>query len=235
VASDNVGQGVELPNEDLMIAESLKNDIEAYAEQMRQSPLLQLAREGKIYPATVAAYVSTILHLIQHTPIYLERAHARAKRLDQHELAAYFAHKLSEEIGHDRWAEQDLAKVSGTFHITAPKAPSPSVAALVDYLRRAIDEEPARYLAYILFAEYFTVLVGPEWLAALEQGCGIPASSLSVVARHIELDQAHVAQGLAEIDALVPDPARLAPLRETLFQSMRYFSDFCNELAQHAA
>ena len=41
-------------------------------------------------------------------------------------------------------------------------------------------------MAYILFAEYFTVLLGPEWLAAIESGSGVPRSAVSVVAPHVE-------------------------------------------------
>jgi hypothetical protein len=218
-----------------MITDTLKTDIEAYAEHMRQSSLLQLARQGKVRPDTVAAYLGSILHLIRHTPIYLELARERAAALGEHELAAFYAHKALEETGHDEWARNDVANVERTFCVAAPAGPLPAVTSLIAYLREAIEDDPARYLAYILFAEYFTVLVGPDWLAALHGACGVPTSAVTVVSRHVQLDQLHVAAGLAEIDALVRDPKRLTPLRETLHQSMHYFAGFCDELAGLAA
>jgi hypothetical protein len=215
-----------------MIAQRLKTDIEIYAEEMRHSALFQSAQKGRVPPSTVVAYLTGLLHLIRQTPILLEQARARAMALGHPTLAAYFENKTREESGHDRWAENDVAALSDSSQIQPPLS---SIVELITYLRTAIDEEPARYLAYILFAEYFTVLIGPEWLAALENRCGVPTSSMTVVAHHIELDKAHVATGLLEIDALVPD-LRLSPrLRETLHESMAYFSRFCNELAVLAA
>jgi pyrroloquinoline quinone (PQQ) biosynthesis protein C len=221
-----------------MIADVLKTDIEAYGDRMRKSALLCLAREGRVPATTVAAYLSSILHLIRYTPVYLELARKRAAELGEHELAAHFESKLRQESGHDEWARSDLAGVARSFEISIPEAPLSAMDGLIAYLNEAIEDHPSRYLAYVLFAEYFTVLAGPEWITALEAHCGVPASSMSVVARHVELDQAHVAEGLAEIDNLVRDPARLPALRETLYESMRFFSGFCDELAamsRHAA
>lgn len=218
-----------------MIAAILKTDIETFAERMRRSPLLRLAQQGRVSPQAVAAYLTSILSLIRHTPIYLERARVRAEHLGERELADYFATKLREETGHDRWAENDVASLSSAFAVVTPERPLPSVSGLIGYLRSAIDDDPARYLAYILFAEYFTVLLGPEWISALENNCGVASSSMSVVERHVELDRRHVREGLAEIDLLVRDAARIAPIRETLERSMAYFSGFCDELVALAA
>ena len=215
-----------------MIAQTLKTDIEAYGHRMLQSALMRRARDGELPGAAVATYLSSILYLIRHTPVYLELARERAAALGEHDLARYFASKMREEAGHDQWAQNDVASVERSFDVAAPSAPLPSIAALVAYLRRTIEDDPERYLAYILFAEHFTVLTGPQWLAAMESRCGVPASSMTVVAHHVELDRRHVAEGLAEIDELVRDPARLVPLRDTLHASMRFFTGFCDELAE---
>ncbi len=100
---------------------------------------------------------------------------------------------------------------------------------------RARDRaRPHLYLAYILFAEYLTVKLGPEWVAALDGRCGVPASALTVATKHIELDQHHVQEGCDEIDALAVDPALPGPLLEMLHESMRHFSAFCDDLYDDA-
>jgi hypothetical protein len=218
-----------------MIAHCLKNAIETYATELRGCSLLRLAREGRVPPRTVSMYLTSILHLIRHTPIHLERARSRAEVLGNDHLASYFAKKGREEIGHDRWAENDIEAVNTAFGLKPTRAPLRPVVELTRYLSAAINDDPARYLAYIFFAEYVTVLLGPDWLSALEDSCGVPASSMTVVAHHVELDQAHFAQGLNEIDQLISDPAQLQPLRQTLLESMDHFSRFCDELAASAA
>jgi pyrroloquinoline quinone (PQQ) biosynthesis protein C len=81
-----------------------------------------------------------------------------------------------------------------------------------------------------LFAEYLTVLLGPPWLALLEERCGIPQSSMTVIANHAEEDRHHVEEALDEIDALVADPRKLRRMREVLLDSCGHFDRFCEEV-----
>ena len=96
-------------------------------------------------------------------------------------------------------------------------------------LERAIVARPASYLAYILFAEYITVLMGPVWVDALREHCAVPAEALSVVSRHADLDREHVAECVSEFDALLA-PSDAPGAFETLAMSMAHFEAFCDEL-----
>ena len=111
----------------------------------------------------------------------------------------------------------------------------PSTRALLAFLESTIDEDPALYLAYILFAEYLVVLLGPEWLTLLEERCGIPRSSMTVIGNHVELDKEHVEEALAHIDDLVSDPRKLSRMREVLLQTIEHFERFCDEVTGPAA
>jgi len=138
--------------------------------------------------------------------------------------------KLSEEAGHDKWAEADLLTLNAD---PGDRGVQPSIRELVDYIHNIIDREPILYLAYILFAEYLTVSVGPKWLHLLEEKCKVSSGAMSVVAKHIELDKFHVEEALDCIDDLVGDPAKLPLLREVLRASMAYFERFMTELANN--
>jgi hypothetical protein len=214
-----------------MISRNLKIEIEHYATRLlRSSRLFRLAQEGAISPATVSAYLFNIRYLIRHTPAYLELARSESEARGWEELAGYYATKAAEERGHDVWAENDLASVTRVHDVMLPSQPSRAMAGLVDYLRKVITMEPQRYVAYILFAEYFTVLAGPAWIKALDERCGIPASSLTAIGHHVELDRRHVTDGLAQIDELIA-PRELPGLTETLLSSMDYFERFCDEIS----
>jgi|SoiMethySBSTD1v2_1073268.scaffolds.fasta_scaffold00686_20 hypothetical protein len=216
-----------------MIAQALKLEIEAYANRtLSSNRLFGMARAGSVSHKALLAYLFNVRYLIQHTPPCLERARARSAARGWNALAAYYAGKAEDEYGHDRWADNDVASVRENLGLEPPTRPARAMVELVTFLGDLIDVHPQRYLAYILFAEYFTVLAGPAWLAALERNCGIPSEWLTSISKHAELDRLHVSEAGREIDVLLPDPLELPGLTETLRRSMDYFDRFCDELGR---
>ena len=161
--------------------------------------------------------------------MHLALAREQAADSGRPALAAHFARKEADEVGHDHWAERDVSSVGALFGIPGTHKPARAISDLVGYLERSIRGDSKRYLAYILFAEYFTVLVGPEWLDAMER-CGVPLAMMSSVGNHVELDQAHVREGLREIDLLVGPEDRDA-LLQVLHRAMDHCEAFFDELA----
>jgi pyrroloquinoline quinone (PQQ) biosynthesis protein C len=216
----------------MAISATLKLDIETYASRLRSSNrLFKRAQCGELTPGAIAGYVANLRFLVQHTDVNLKLARTRAEQLGRKKLAAFFEEKAHEEEGHDRWAEKDMVTLKTMFGVTSSAEPARSIRDLLDYLRAMITEEPTQYLAYILFVEYLTVLMGPEWLRMLEERCGIPASAMTVVGNHVALDKEHVAKGLQEIDLLVEDGQQVDGLRRALRTSMEYFEGFCDEIS----
>jgi hypothetical protein len=215
-----------------MLAAALQREIEACAGRLHAHPLLLAAQRGEVPPLTVAKYLRSVLHLVRHTPLHLELARSSAEAQGQPELARYFHHKAGEEHGHDAWAESDLREMRLRFGDSAGVALEPcrAIVELIADLNCTIPAAPAAYLAYILFAEYITVLMGPVWVDALREHCGVPAGALTVVARHAELDREHVAECVPVLETLLAqsDSSRAF---ETLSFAIRHFEDFCDELS----
>lgn len=216
-----------------MIADALRVEIERYAAQVRGSnPLLQSAKRGELTREHVVRYLVNVHHLVSHTPIHLVRARERARALGDERLAVHFETRFAEEVGHDAWAERDIASL---VRINAPSMTdanvSSSMKALLRYIEEIIDRDPSLYLSYILLAEYLIVLLGPEFLSELETNCGIPRSSMTVIANHAELDQDHTEEAFENIDDLVGDPRKLPRMREALLESIRRFDRFTVEMA----
>ncbi len=217
-----------------MIAEALRLEIERYAVRMRRTnPLYFRAALGDLTAEHLARYLKAIHCLVSHTPIHLRRAAELAAERGDAALAAHYRGKLDEEAGHDEWAERDLAAVSSR----RPSREVPvhgEMMALIGYIERVIDGDPTLYLAYILFAEYLTVLLGAEWLDLLETRCGIPRSSMSVIGNHAELDREHVADAFIAIDALVEDPRKLSAMRDVLTATVKRYEAFCGGIMEDA-
>ncbi len=214
-----------------MIADALKTDIDTYAARMpEQNALYSGAASGRLTPEMVSYYLFNIRHLLHHTPLHLERARARALALGERGLAEHYATKAVEEHGHERWAENDLRRVRDELEAAPSGGYAPALLDMLRFIEETIDRDPIDYLAYILFAEYLIALMGPEWLALIEERCGIPISMFSVIANHAELDREHSSEGLDTIDRLVRDPAKLAPMRHVLRRTFAYFDRFSAEV-----
>lgn len=210
-------------------ASQLAATVEAYASDLRANhPLLGLAQNGLLGVRNVATYLMNIRFMVEHTPLHLGQAKRRAEETGQHELAEFYTQKLREEVGHDVWATNDLSRLNQEFGAQPKEAPSRHIQDLAHFIERLIAEEPSHYLAYILFSEYLTVLLGPIWVRALTTRCGIPGDALSVVSQHVELDKSHVRDELSRIDALLA--GNRVAVFDALHASMRHFRSFCDEL-----
>jgi hypothetical protein len=218
-----------------MIGNVLKSDIDRYASEIRRSSrLLALAKSGGLTPAMVGRYFSGIAYLIERTQTHLRLARDLAAERGAKELARYFDQKVEEEAGHEEWAHSDLDHLDSHYGEPMPREPAPGILSLVRAIEDGIRRDPHVYLAYTFFAEYVTVTLGPEWVAALEEACGVPRQGMTVQTRHIELDKKHAADGAVEIDELV-DEDGVDALRAMLSRTMTLFSEFCDDVCAHAA
>jgi hypothetical protein len=145
-------------------------------------------------------------------------------------LASHYRHKVQEEAGHDRWAEQDLERLGIPGIAYEHDESMAAIGQLFAYLRRVVDRDPCLFLSYMLLAEYLTVLVGPLWLQALESRCGISPDRISVLANHVVLDREHAAEGFREIDILVTSPEKGGAMVDVLRTSLSYYEAFWNEV-----
>jgi hypothetical protein len=214
-----------------MIGNALRYEIEGYAARIRtESPVFRGAVEGALTPRCVERYLSSLRYMVASSPPCLQRAAARARALGHEELAIFFADKAVEESGHDEWAEHDLYVLRSRFHLGGDDAPVPSIVALMRFCEDTIDRNPVLYLAYVLWTEYMTTLLGSEFVSTLVQRCGVPRNAMTCLDKHAELDPEHAADDLEVIDTLVADPSMLAPLREFLHRSMMLFDRGCEEM-----
>jgi hypothetical protein len=213
-----------------MIGNALRTDIEGWAARIDDNPAFQMVRAGRFGGQLLARYVSNLTYMLRLTPKHLRQGQERARARGDEALVRHFEHKFEQEDGHHLWGEADLT----ALHVEE-EAPLPSILTLAEYLTRAIDDDPTSYLVYMAFAEYITVLVGPAFLSLIEEKNGVPRSSLTVIDIHVERDRDHAEEGWGAIDDLVPDPRRLAFMRQTLGEIIERFDAFCVELALSGA
>jgi len=214
------------------LASELKASIEQWAECLRRdSALSHRARAGQLPPRALAVYLESLRYLFRSSYESLGLAAAASHCRGDAELARYFETKAFEEQGHDMWAVSDLA------HLPPLAAegirPAAAIVRLVDLQRRLIEHHPMCFVAYAVWAEYFTALLGDEWLEVLAAQ-GYSRGQLSSIAKHLEADRAHAAAGFAEVEHLW----RGSPDREDLLSAVARagaeFARFCDEICSEA-
>jgi hypothetical protein len=214
------------------LATQLKTAIEGWVAELRATTEIgDLARQGKLSSRAVALYLESLRYLLHHSQRNLVIASATSKHLGDAELARYFARKAGEEKGHELWAIDDLASFPDT--VVAGLRPAPAIVSLVELQRTLIDEHPMCFVAYCLWAEYFTVLVGDEWLDVLGQS-GFERGRISSIDKHLATDRDHAARGFDEIDRLwngQPEPAAVLAVVQ---RAGRIFERFCGEICGEA-
>lgn len=215
-----------------MIADALALEVHAHARRtLADNPVLRKARVGKVAPDVVARYLASLAFLLRETQDHFRRARDRARACGDLSLARHYDRKIVEERGHDRWAAADLRFLVG-LEAAEHFVPVAAIEALAKANAALVEHDPADYLAYVLWAEQFTVLVGGVFIQELVVRCGVDPSALTCLSRHVELDADHADEGLEAIDRLVEDPARLEPMRQVILRTAALFDRACEQMLQ---
>lgn len=213
---------------ELLLSVQLRCAIEDFAARLRGSPLLETTRRGRLSPRAFGLYLESLRYLFDRSHATLARAARHCDELGRCALAEYFQHKATEERGHDRWAADDMAHLP--TEAVEGLAPARAIQGLLDMQLRMVEQEPALLAVYVLWAEYFSILVGDEWLEALGAS-GFPRERVTAIAKHLDADRHHAAAGFRVIDGLW-DEQQLDPQLATaaVQEAGRLFEAFCAEV-----
>jgi hypothetical protein len=215
------------------LATLLRSAIESWADDLRQKTALgTLARQGKLPPRALALYLESLRFLFINSQLNLAAASVVSQNLGQRELAEYFASKAKEEIGHDRWAIEDLSRLPDAAIVGV--CPSPAIVSLVEWQRSLIAQHPVCFVAYAVWAEYFTVLLGDEWLESLAAS-GYERGQVSAITKHLLADRDHAARGFADIDRLWHGEPAAGVILHAVGRAGEIFEHFCDEICGEAA
>ncbi|MEY4580516.1 MAG: hypothetical protein RL701_5219 [Pseudomonadota bacterium] len=215
------------------LAQLLKHNIETWsAELQRTSALGHLARRGELSPRGFAVYIESVRYLLEQSELNLTNARERARALQDKALTRHLERKSSEERDHASWAVDDLTKVPAEARSSV--RPAKHMLALIELQKRLIDIHPICFMAYALWAEYFTVLISDYWLDALALS-GYGAGHVTAISKHVERDRDHAALALQEIDDIWDGTPDLVTIVEGVAEASRIWEQFCDEVCETAS
>ena len=164
--------------------------------------------------------------------MHLELAAKTSKIMSMKDHYNFFAEKIKEEEGHDKWAEDDLKIQRDLGAKESSAAILPSMQALIDFNGSNIKKDPDLYLPYILLAEYFTVIATPPMLEALENNNNIPREAMSVLGNHAELDKHHINEWEEEVSEFLDIEKYEEKYLSVIKEANRIYDLFCNECVE---
>jgi hypothetical protein len=218
----------------MLIYQNLTEHIQNHFRTLkRNNSFYQRIFNGQLTAAELTRFLQNVSFLTAHTPEHLTLAVTTARAQGHEQLALYFEEKRREEVGHDQWGAEDVAALKKRFQITQDQiAIVPEMQVLVASNQAMILRDPFQYFIYVLYAEYFTVLAGPACVTAIEKNQRIPPGMMTIISKHAELDQHHVAEWAKDSEKVGLNPSDCAAYRRVLDGIMDRYSLFCEALTR---
>ena len=136
-----------------MLGEKVKAFIDKEADRVaRSNPFFQATYRGELTAQQWEKFIQNIIYLIRFTPPHLKRALKKAQVQGLPTMQRFFSEKISEEVGHDKWGEQDVASLKGEFQEVDLDAINSGTQKMLAYHKDIIDRDCRLYVLYIMFA-----------------------------------------------------------------------------------
>jgi hypothetical protein len=214
------------------LSDTIKLSIDSWCARLRREcGLVRVAQQGAFGPRALGLYLESLRYQFVHSQENLVAGAERADALGLPELSEFFRAKVIEERGHDQWAIDDMLQLPRAA--TAGLRPAAASVALVQLQVELVAQHPICMLAYAVWAEYLTALLGAEWLAMLANS-GYQRTQVSAVANHVEADDGHALAGLAALDRFWQGTPATAQILEAVSRAQALFEAFCDEICELA-
>lgn len=195
--------------------------IKSFAERYYTDSLMfQSAEKGIVNKVHLKIYLNNLAYIFQSSIQLIDYAIPRAKTLKLNEYILFLQQKRREEIGHDKWPEDDLNHLAGTKN--SPSFDESLITkenrAYIEYSYRLIDIDPRYLLGYMFFAEAITVEAAPVLINNLLTKCHLKKEFFTSVTKHQEADVGHAEEGILAIKYYLNNDQYQLLLKDHLIQ-----------------
>jgi pyrroloquinoline quinone (PQQ) biosynthesis protein C len=171
-------------------------------EAIQTAPAVQQILNGQPALASYKAYLTDVWHYAQHSAAVIGLAGARCVA-DNPMLADYLLHHAREELGHEKWALDDLAAIGVAHAAIASTRPSPSCAAMIGYeYYLAGHANPVGLFGWLYVLEAMGEDLGPVISQRLSKALGA-TDHVHFIQGHGEVDVAHTKELTQQISTHV--------------------------------
>lgn len=160
------------------------------AAEFAASPAMIRLASGDFTVVHYKEYLRQVYYYTRENPQLLALMTLYLRGDDRKAIAALLRH-ASEESDHDQWALNDLASLDEDVSRIPYENPLPETLALTAFAHYQITcRNPVAHLGYVYFLEFLPTTSGTNYLDMLQR-LGVPASAMSFLSAHMEVDVAH--------------------------------------------
>jgi hypothetical protein len=176
--------------------QKLKQQTKQSQQQMLQAPIFANCVRGEIDLDTYIAFLTQAFHHVKHTVPLLMACGGRLP--EKYEwLRQAIGEYIEEEKGHHEWILNDIHACHGDITKVRNNQQQGSISApielMVSYLYHQIDRgNPIAFFGMVWVLEGTSVGVGGQVAKQVKQTLNLPASGLTYLTSHSELDQEHI-------------------------------------------
>jgi len=192
--------------------EQLARETAAAREYLLGAPVIRRALAGDVTRELYVAFLTEAYHHVRHTvPLLMAVGAPTADRPAW--LRDALLHYLEEEAGHDEWILNDIARAGGDRAAAAASQPSVATEAMVAYAYDTVmRRNPLGFFGMVHVLEGTSAALALHAADGIQRALGLPASALTYLRSHGELDQQHV-NDLGAILERLADEDRAAVIR----------------------
>lgn len=204
------------------VIDELEQALEWPRRRLMRCELVQRFLGGTLTEQHYILFLWETWHFVQHTPRHLLMA---AERMPEGAMAERFRRHALEEVGHDRWALEDLSALGVCADRVQSSTPLPETLRLIAYQRHtAAALEPMALLGLEYGMEGFTAKAGGAAVDGLNRSLGLPPEATRFLRRHAQLDVRHLDEDIAAIERFVQTPAQRAAVVTNARASMLLYA-----------
>lgn len=172
--------------------DQLKAKTEIAQTYLLASPIMQRAMQGDVSRHDYGAFLLQAYHHVKHTTPLLMAAGSRIPS-SREWLREALAEYIEEELGHQEWILNDLAKCGYDKETARHSTPNRSTELMVAYAYDMINRvNPVGFFGMVHVLEGTSVAMADNAADSIQNALGLPKTAFSYLRSHGSLDQEHV-------------------------------------------
>jgi hypothetical protein len=159
--------------------------------ELTSLPIISKALQGKISLDTYVAFLTQAFHHVKHTVPLLMLTGSKIAHEDEW-LRTAMAEYIEDELGHEKWILNDIAKCGGDKKIVSESEPDFTTELMVSYAYDSINRiSPLSFLGLVHVLEGTSVQLATLAANKIKESLSLPQSAFSYLISHGDLDIGH--------------------------------------------
>lgn len=213
--------------------QAIQQQFDSALAEFSQCRAVQLLQSGAMTIDDYKWVLRQIFHHARENPQIQALATVYFRGEQRDAVRGFLTHAVS-EIGHDKLALNDLARLGEDVSDIPTENPLPATTALIALpFYQIYNLNPVGYLGYLYFLEFTPTTVGGAYMEALAAK-GVPEEAMTFLKDHCTIDVGHNKLMEGYVEKLVETDADLAAVSYAMQVTARLYANMLDSAVEQA-